>query len=244
VGTFGDLGIFSYQMNKNMTAGEGGCVITDDARLYERLFASHDLGFRRDEGGRLVTDDPAVMLWGRGYRMDELRAAVLRVQLAKLPRITGAMRRSKRRIRTALAAMPGLKLRRLVDPEGDTGCFLLTTFRDARTATQARDALLAEGIGTHPQGIANILLKDFGLHIYYNIASLMERASTEPGGFPWSHPANSECEFRYHRGACPVADGLFERTLMLPIASCLTPQDEDDIIAAYGKVTAALADRS
>jgi len=43
VGTFGDLGIFSFQMNKNMTSGEGGAVVTNDARLYDRAFACHDL---------------------------------------------------------------------------------------------------------------------------------------------------------------------------------------------------------
>ena len=243
VGTFGDIGIFSFQMNKNMTSGEGGCVITNDARLFGRIFASHDLGYRRDESGRLAMDDSDSLLWGRGYRMDELRAAVLRVQLAKLPRIVGAMRRSKQRIRAALANMPGLKLRRLVDPAGDTSCFLLTTFRDGDTASAVRDALAAEGIGTYPQGVANILLKDFGLHVYYNIASLVRRSSVDRSGFPWSHPANLGLGGSYQRGTCPVADDLFARTLILPIPSCLTHRDEDDIVEAYEKVTAALGER-
>jgi 8-amino-3,8-dideoxy-alpha-D-manno-octulosonate transaminase len=232
VGTFGDIGVFSFQMNKNMTSGEGGCVITNDDRLFARMFASHDLGYMRDENGRLIMDDPDLLLWGRGYRMDELRAALLRVQLAKLPGTVGAMRRSKQRIRAALATMPEVKLRRLVDPSGDTSCFLLTIFRDGATAAAARDALRAEGIATHPQGVANILLKDFGFHAYYNITSLVQRTSVERGGFPWSHPANTGLGGSYGRGTCPVADDLFERTLMLPVASCLTQRDEDDIIAA------------
>ncbi|HEU0140310.1 MAG TPA: DegT/DnrJ/EryC1/StrS family aminotransferase [Bryobacteraceae bacterium] len=243
VGTFGDAAVFSFQMNKNITAGEGGCAITDDDRLYARMFASHDLGYMRDETGRLVTSDPDLLLWGRGYRMDEIRAAVLRVQLAKLPRIVGAMRHSKRRIRAALQGMPEVGLRRLVDSAGDTSCFLLTIFRDGATAAAACDALRAEGIVTYPQGVANILLKDFGLHAYYNIASLVRRGSVDRARFPWSHPSNQGLGGRYERGTCPVADDLFERTLMLPIPSCLTQGDEDDIIAAYDKVTTALAER-
>src|ERR1022692_3526698 len=39
VGTFGDMAIFSFQMNKNMSAGEGGCVVTNDRRLYQRAEA-------------------------------------------------------------------------------------------------------------------------------------------------------------------------------------------------------------
>ena len=87
VGTFGDMAVFSFQMNKNMTSGEGGCVGTRDLQLYRRAVAGHDLGYARDEQGRLMFDDPDLCVWGRGYRLDELRGAVLRVQLRKLPTI-------------------------------------------------------------------------------------------------------------------------------------------------------------
>jgi dTDP-4-amino-4,6-dideoxygalactose transaminase len=57
VGTFGDIGVFSFQMNKNMTSGEGGCVVTNDSRLYQRAMACHDTGYARDERGRAIFDD-------------------------------------------------------------------------------------------------------------------------------------------------------------------------------------------
>jgi len=44
VGTFGDMAIFSFQMNKNMTSGEGGWLVTNDVRLYHRAVACHDTG--------------------------------------------------------------------------------------------------------------------------------------------------------------------------------------------------------
>ena len=86
VGTFGDMAIFSFQMNKNMTSGEGGAIVTNDPALYRQAVACHDLGYARDENGRLILDDPDLLFWGRGYRMDELRAAVLRVQLRETAR--------------------------------------------------------------------------------------------------------------------------------------------------------------
>ncbi len=144
-GSFGDIGIFSFQMNKNMTAGEGGCVVTSDHRLYRRVQACHDLGFPRDESGRLVLDEPDFCLWGKGCRMDELRAAVLRVQLRKLPAIIAAMRRSKYRIRQVLQRFPEVRLRRIPDPLGDTGAFLITTYRDAETAQEINRMLRAAG---------------------------------------------------------------------------------------------------
>lgn len=236
VGSFGDMGVFSFQMNKNMTSGEGGCIVTNDARLYARAFACHDLGYARDEKGRLAFQNPELCLWGKGCRMDELRAAVLRVQLRKLPAITGAMRSSKYRIREALQKYPEVQLRRVLDPAGDTGCFLITSYRDAGTAKRVHQALRDEGIRTAPQGISNILMTDWGLHLYYNIVSLVQHTSVDPLGSPWSLNENLGSRRDYGKGACPTADGLFERSILLPIPSSLTEQDEADIIAAFDKV--------
>jgi 8-amino-3,8-dideoxy-alpha-D-manno-octulosonate transaminase len=235
VGTFGDIGIFSFQMNKNMSSGEGGCVVTNDAQLYRRAFACHDLGYSRDENGRLVFDDPTLRLWGKGCRMDELRAAILRVQLRKLPKIIGAMRHSKYRIRQALEQFPEVRLRRIQDPMGDTGCFLITTYRDAETAHRVNRMLRAEGIVTFPQGVSNVVMTDWGLHLYYNNVSLVRRASADRAGFPWNLSENAGMERDYSKGACPVADSLFERSILLPIPSCLTDTDEREIIQAFEK---------
>jgi dTDP-4-amino-4,6-dideoxygalactose transaminase len=236
VGTFGDMGIYSFQLNKNMTSGEGGCVVTRDERLYQRAVAAQDLGYARDAKGRLIEDDPSLRLWGRGYRMDELRAAILRVQLRKLPRIIESMHRSKYRIRKALEAFPQVQLRRIVDPVGDTGCFLITTYADAATAREVCHALRAEGILTYPQGVSNVVMTDWGLHLYGNNTSLMERASVDDRGNPWSLAENAESHPSYERGTCPAADSLFERSIIIAVPSCLTTQDEDGIVRAFEKV--------
>ena len=237
VGTFGDMGIFSFfQMNKNMTAGEGGCVVTNDERLYRRAFASHDNGYARDESGRLILADLDFCLWGRGYRMDEVRAAILRVQLQKLPAIISSMRRSKYRIRRALEQFPSVQLRRMVDAEGDTGCFLITTFKDEQTAKRVNMALRAEGIVTAPQGISDVLMTDWGLHLYTKNPSLVKMTSIDGKGFPWNLADNQNLKTNYEKGTCPKADSLFERSILLAIPSCLTEQDENDIIEAFQKV--------
>jgi 8-amino-3,8-dideoxy-alpha-D-manno-octulosonate transaminase len=236
-GTFGEMGIFSFQMNKNMTAGEGGCIVTNDSRLYQLAFACHDLGYaRNEETGRLIFDDPDLCMWGRGYRLDEVRAAILRVQLEKLPAITNAMSRSKYRIRRALEPYPDVvQLRRILDPAGDTGPFLITTYRDPATAQWVNAALRAEGVVTSPQGISNIVMAAWGLHLYYNNASLVERK-----GLAFRLAENAGSEHPYSKGTCPVADSLFERSILLPVPSCLSIADEDDIISAFNKVLTAV----
>lgn len=236
VGSFGDIGTFSFQMNKNMTSGEGGCVVTNDLHLYQRALACHDLGYARDKNGRLLFDDPNLWLWGKGCRLDELRASLLRVQLRKLPATIARMHRSKYRIRRALRKFPQVALRRIVDPKGDTGCFLITTYPEAESAQWVNRALRAEGIVTLPQGVSNVLLTGWGLHLYYNIKSLVERTSVDGRGFPWKLAENAGLARDYHKGACPVADSLFERSIIIAIPSCLTEGDENDIIQAFEKV--------
>lgn len=236
VGTFGDMGIFSFQMNKNMTSGEGGAVVTNDARLYDRAFACHDTGYARDANGRALFDNLDLCLWGRGYRLDEMRASILRVQLRKLPRIIGAMRGSKYRIRRQLEKLPQVRFRKIVDPQGDTSCFMISIFPTSEVAGQVNRALRAEGIVTSSQGVNNVVMTDWGLHIYFNIPSLVNKTSVDKKGSPWKLAENQGSTASYRKGTCPVADSLFERSILLAIPSCLTEQDEEDIVHAFRKV--------
>jgi dTDP-4-amino-4,6-dideoxygalactose transaminase len=238
VGSFGDMGIFSFQMNKNMSSGEGGCVVTNDTRLYQRAVASHDNGYARDESGRAIYDNLDLCLWGSGYRMDEMRAAVLRVQLRKLPAIVSHMRKSKYRIRRELESYSQVRLRRIADVDGDTGCFLILTCENSDAARTINRSLRAEGILTYPQGVSNIVMMDWGLHIYYNITSLLNKSSIDGRGFPWGLAENRDSDAKYTKGSCPIADSLFERSILMAIPSCLTECDEDDVIHAFQKVLA------
>jgi len=83
VGTIGDAACFSFYPTKNMTAGEGGMVTTDDQSVAERVkrFIDH---------GRTSGYEHATV--GHNFRMTSLCAAVGRAQLAKLPEYTHARR--------------------------------------------------------------------------------------------------------------------------------------------------------
>ena len=83
-GTFGDIAVFSFQLNKNMTSGEGGMIVCDDEHLYKRCFAIHDLGYARNDAGRLDPADERYQLWGVGSRMSELAGAMALAQFNKL----------------------------------------------------------------------------------------------------------------------------------------------------------------
>jgi dTDP-4-amino-4,6-dideoxygalactose transaminase len=147
------------------------------------------------------------------------------------------MRASKYRMRAALARFPQVRLRPLPDPAGDTGCFLITTYPSPEVARRVNQRMKADGIGTWPQGTSNVVMTDWGMHLYYNIPSLVKKTSVAPG-FPWGLVENQGLVPEYGKGACPVADSLFERSILLPIPSCLTREDEDDIIRAFEEALA------
>ncbi|MFZ0548008.1 MAG: DegT/DnrJ/EryC1/StrS family aminotransferase [Candidatus Promineifilaceae bacterium] len=86
LGTWGDIGCFSFFSNKNLATGEGGMLTTDDDALAEklRLVRSHgmtSLTWDRHKGHAFSYD---VVAPGYNYRLDEIRAALGRVQLRKL----------------------------------------------------------------------------------------------------------------------------------------------------------------
>lgn len=88
LGTWGDIGCFSFFSNKNMTTGEGGMLVTNDDALAERLrlLRSHgmtSLSWDRYKGHAQTYD---VVALGYNYRIDEIRSALGRTQLKKLDR--------------------------------------------------------------------------------------------------------------------------------------------------------------
>jgi dTDP-4-amino-4,6-dideoxygalactose transaminase len=103
-GSIGDLGAFSFQNTKLMTAGEGGIVITNDEELARRCHSYVDCGRVRPK------DQPASSEgeFGWNYRMTEFQAAVLEVQLQRLPEQTALRERHKQRLTERLEEIEGV----------------------------------------------------------------------------------------------------------------------------------------
>jgi 8-amino-3,8-dideoxy-alpha-D-manno-octulosonate transaminase len=244
VGRFGDIATFSFQLNKNMTSGDGGMIVSDDDELFRRIVALHDLGYARNAAGRLDTSDETCQLWGMGARMSDLAGAMALAQSRKLGQITGAMRQAKWKIREALSDIPDLTFRTVLDPKGDSGPFMIMTFSDAEICTRFVEALRAEGIRGPEGSLSCLTMREWGLHWYFNIPSLTKKRSNSRDGFPWTHPANAfASEISYERGCLPVCDDLHDRSALLTIASKLTDGDVDDIILAFRKVANGLFNR-
>ena len=78
VGALGTMGTFSFQQGKSLTCGEGGAVVTNDEKLYEKAYAYHHIG------RTLGSERYEHTIVGPNFRLTEFQAAILRIQLKKL----------------------------------------------------------------------------------------------------------------------------------------------------------------
>lgn len=146
LGTWGDIGTFSFDFAKTMTTGEGGMILFKDKAHYERAYAWHDHGHE---------NNPAVPRWedtrsgsGFNYRMMELQGAVGLAQLRKLRGVVEAQRKNRGRLWAAIKDLPGISAREVPEGAMETADALVFTVADKETALRCRAALLAKGVST------------------------------------------------------------------------------------------------
>lgn len=102
VGSFGHFGSFSFQASKNMTAGEGGMLITNDAELAERARSITNQG--RRTGGEWYEH----VNLGTNARLSGFQACLLLNQLERLPQQNGTRMNSASQLRAGLSEIDGL----------------------------------------------------------------------------------------------------------------------------------------
>jgi dTDP-4-amino-4,6-dideoxygalactose transaminase len=109
LGLHGKVGCYSFYSNKNATCGEGGALVTDDDELAQRLrlLRSHGMTTPTLDRHRGIATSYDVVMPGYNMRLDEIRAALLRAQLQKLP---GFLKRRRELFRLYADALAGTRL--------------------------------------------------------------------------------------------------------------------------------------
>jgi len=143
VGTFGQMGCFSFDPVKTVTCGEGGAVVTNDKELYTLANAYADHGHDHIGNDRGLEDHPIL---GINYRISELNAAVGLAQLRKLDFILEKQRLHKKAIKDALSRFPEISFRNIPDPKGDSATFLSFFLPDESRAREAVTSLGKAGV--------------------------------------------------------------------------------------------------
>jgi 8-amino-3,8-dideoxy-alpha-D-manno-octulosonate transaminase len=231
LGTLGAMGVFSLQLEKNVTSGEGGLVVSADERLYLRAARY------QDQGGQFVTSkgsergsDAIEPFVGENLRMTEIAGAIAGVQLTKLPQLLADQRSNQRRILEGVGRPAGLEFRRRPDPEGDGGSSIGVFLPDPHLAGRFARALIAEGA---PAG------RMYRGQAVYATESILQKRTASGKGGPWNcaeHPTTVE----YRMGMCPRSEDLAGRSALVVVAASYTPADCDAVAEAILKVGRAL----
>ena len=239
VGTMGDVGCFSISAYKIIGGGEGGMVITNDQRLFDRICQCAEFGglWRPDRFAPPRYEGE--LFPGANYRLSELEAAVDVVQLARLDDVVAGFRAVSRRVRRQLRTFREIVPQKSNDPDGDIGYVL--RFFPATHDLSARicRALAAEGISAATRGRKH---KPDG-HMWAGMYPIILRTGHIKGGSVFEDPRYIARGGRseYKPDDCPVARDLFGREVEIWLDQWYSPKDCDRIAHGINKVLSAYA---
>ncbi len=194
LGTIGDVGAFSLNQHKNIAAGSGGLITTNDDALYERAFAIYDQGHRPNRSGKEVGERSLV---GLNFQMNELTGAVALAQIRKLEGMLQTLRAKKKELKGKISSIPGVKFRKINDVEGECGTILTVIFDTKEMADKVSSRLGSK------------TLAHSGWHVYSNMEQIMEHKTPVEG---WSEPS------RYaQKGDLPKTDDILSRAMNISV---------------------------
>ena len=203
LGTWGDVGTYSFDFAKTMTTGEGGMVVFNNESTFKKAAAWHDHGHE---------NNPKVPRWedtrsssGFNFRMSELQGAVGLAQLKKLNDVVKMQRKSRDIIWDKISNIPGILPREVPDYSYDTADALVFLVQDNNYALRCREELLKIGIST------KILPEAYTWHF----------AGT------WKHIKQVYSAHNYRlKNAFPRSQSILSRAVSLPI-SVIPPKPEE-----------------
>ncbi len=214
VGSWGDVGSFSFQQSKTLSCGEGGICLTNNDDLAIRLYRAKHIGYAGNAAQGAASDGPPPGLTCHNYRGTAFGATILKDQLKGLPDLIERYNRTAAIITEKIADIPEIRVQskgRLASPQGYYTLAVIFDGNGIKDVPLERiiEACAAEGLQ---------MGKTYGpvyKHLLFNMA---------------------DNEYRIDGGSCPVAEIIgWARTAMLghPYLGC-----NDETAARMGDIIA------
>ena len=222
-GTFGDIGCFSLNDFKHISAGDGGMVITNNEELYHKAMMFADKNFNR-LGKDVVKNVPYL---APNYRMNELTAAVALAQLDRVEDICARRHAFGDKLGAALQDLPGVYPHKVLEDCECSYWFYMLRVDEKElgtTRTEFVKALQAEGLPASEGYIPSCVYQ----------YDMFKNKTVYPGDT--QYPLDGDIV--YKDGDCPVAESILATCLKLAINEFYTEQDLDETIRAIHKVCA------
>ena len=229
LGSIGDIGINSFQLSKTITAGEGGAVVANDDELFGRAIRYHDVSSIRSPYTEELDVDSIPSFASCNFRMNEFTGAILKAQEQKLETICSRLRTNNRKVREGIADLPGIKLRKTYDQDGDLGVTIFLEFESQKQRDQFLRALRAEGFAATGPGGSAILPTD---------PRIENKLTVHPDWPSYNTPqGKAVC---YGAESCPRTIDIINRMGGLIMDPNYSEADVNDVIKAVRKVYPAV----
>ena len=228
VGTFGDIGVFSTMFGKHHTSGgQGGLVFTPDETLYHTIRRASDRGkpFFLPEGS---TNTIASL----NFNLNDLAAAIGRVQLRKLPQIIERRRDIAAKLADGIQDLACVSIPDPIEGARPSYWFLRMGFHpEAATVSKAEfcRALTEAGLP---------VMVDYSGAMPHTMDWFVHRRIFGHSGYPWSNPDYKGDPDRQF--PCPNARAAIASHFNLMIHEGWSDQDIEDVLAILGGANAAL----
>lgn len=219
VGTFGAAGAFSTQSDKSLNTGEGGFLVCKDAAQFARaivLSGAYESRFKRHFAGPIpdICDLDYPLF---SFRMDEIRAALARAEMDRLPRRLEILRANYAYVAEHLAGLDRIALRMPVSPGSSLGDSLIFRVPHASgdQVLQLAAALKREGVDARALASPDAP----NVRCFWNWRFLFKRMT----------PSAT-------RALLPATSRYLSQAIDIPMSPTLVRADCDDLIAAVRKV--------
>lgn len=213
LGSFGDIQVFSFHPNKNMTTGEGGCVCTRDEEIAQKISALRFHGIDRqawDRYGKKGNQDYDVIAPGFKYNMMDIQAALGIHQLKELEHFINRRTELAQNYINAFKDWPEISLQKMPNYAFKHSWHLFTILINPEKAKIDRNTFMQQmkehNIGT-------------GLH--YNPAHLYDFYRENYG---------------YDVGHFPHAENIAARIVSLPLFPAMTDTEQNRVIQTMKKI--------
>jgi len=225
LGSMGDLSIASLQVNKTISAGEGGAVYTNDAAMFERAIRFHDIGGVRPIHAESLGGAKGQPFVGVNFRMNEFTGAVLVSQIRKLDKIVSSVRNASRRVYDGIADLKAIEFRKRPDPAGDLGSYVFLGFPDKDRRDRFISLMNAENVpASPPSGSVVLPTQEY----------VMSRRAPHPKWPTWNSPEGKAA--KYGPESCPQTLRALGRFASVAIDPSYGESETRDIVAAIRKV--------
>ena len=199
VGSFGDISYGSFQQSKQITCGEGGVIVTNNKKLYNRAFIGVDKAWQRYR----PLEKRFYEFLAPNVRFNSIQAAILKPQLKRLDNLIERKRQIAKKFSKCIDNFSNYIKPQRIYPKGNSSYYSFPLFVKSNSFRNNLVDLLDSKYNMYcAKGYANPVP-------LYQCVNALINPNKYGKGFNYS-------TYKYPKGTCPNAEELLKRSFLIP----------------------------